>query len=60
MASRRKQHRPKGKAPTSPHQYAAFIGDVADGSIAAEALHEVELGNGRLRLDYDDPDGEEP
>jgi hypothetical protein len=57
MASARKTHAPKGKAPLEPHQYAAFIADVLAGDIAAEKLIESRNGAGKLKLEYDDPNG---
>jgi hypothetical protein len=59
MASRRKTFTPKGPAPTDPHQYAAFAADVLLNNISAQATKLIESrdGNGKLVLEYDDPNG---
>ena len=58
MASARKPFNPKGKAPSLAHLFAAFIADLLLGDVRATALHVVDQGNGRKRLEYDDPNGE--
>jgi hypothetical protein len=56
MASRRKRFTPTKPPASQSHLYADFIARLLDQTIKATALHEVK--NGRLRLEYDDPDGE--
>lgn len=64
MASKRKTFtlppQANGKDPPrddDPAMYAAFMGALLDGTIAATALIESRRGNGKLQFDYDDPNG---
>lgn len=57
MASARKTHKPKNKAPHEPHLYAAFAADLLDGTITATRLVATRNGAGKLELEYDDPTG---
>ncbi len=58
MASRRKKYNPhRGPIPGDAALYAEFLADLLDGTVKATKLIEARLGNGRLDLDYDDPNG---
>jgi hypothetical protein len=57
MATARKTHTPKGgPANTEQQAYAAFVGDLLDGTVKAVKLIETKPG-GKLKLEYDDPNG---
>lgn len=55
MASRRKRFTPTKPPASKVHLYADFIARLLDQTITATAVHEVK--NGRVHLDYDDPNG---
>lgn len=49
----RKTHTPTGKALYEPQQYAAFIGDLLDGTVTPAKLIETRPG-GKLKLEFDE------
>lgn len=61
MASRRKSFTPPvtpgPPRDDDPSVYSAFVAAMLNGTIVATKAVEVRKGNGRLRLDYDDPNG---
>lgn len=57
MASKKKTFSPKSKRDDDPAVYAEFMASVLDGTVKATDCIEVRKGNGKLQLDYDDPNG---
>ena len=57
MASARKKFKPKKNVQAEASLYAAFVGDLLDGTVKASKLVEVRNGNSPLQLEYDDPNG---
>lgn len=59
MASKRKKHLPhRGPAKRPENLYQEFMADLLDGTIVATRLVEKRNpGNGKLELEYDDPNG---
>ena len=57
MASARKKFKPKKNVQAEPSLYAAFVGDLLDGTVKASLLVEVKQANKPLDLEYDDPNG---
>ena len=52
----RQPFRPRGPTPSNAHFYAAFIGDLLDGTVQASALVETRDVSGRVTgLSYDEP-----
>jgi hypothetical protein len=57
MAAARKKHTPKKKVMSRPQAYAAFVGDLLDGTVEASKLIEGTDAQGRPDFEFDDPTG---
>lgn len=57
MASKKKKFNPKKKPHSRPQMYAAFVGDLLDGTVKATKLIEGTDGQGRPDFEFDDPNG---
>lgn len=57
MASARKRYNPHKSTDSEKVQYRTFLEDLLLGTIKAEKLIESRNGQGKLILDYDDPNG---
>lgn len=58
MAARKQKtkFKPKKRAPTESHVYAEFMGELLDGTIHPDKLTETRDAQGRLELEYEEPD----
>jgi hypothetical protein len=57
MASARKTFNPKNTKRDDSADYGEFLAAMLKGEVAATKLVETRLGNGKIKLEYDDPAG---
>jgi hypothetical protein len=57
MASARKTFNPKNNKRNDADDYGEFMASLLKGEIVAAKLIESRLGNGKLKIEYDDPNG---